>query len=125
MQTSKKYYLYLWRHKFVDPETNEIVERTCFGITGNPNGRLQKYEGSVGHRVQFTALWEGNERLIRDLEDQIKSHSFDNRVTGHRGYRYEWIDESIPYNEIYDWINLTLVPGVTGVTNCNVDEVIY
>ena len=124
MQTSKKHYLYLWRHKFVDPDTDKVIERTCFGITGNPNVRIKKYEGSVGHRVYFTALWEGPKRLIQDIEDQIKSYSVNDRVVGHQGSKYEWMNESVSYEELYDWINLTLVPSVSGVILSNIDEVV-
>jgi len=109
------HYLYLWRHRYVDDDTDKIVERTCFGITSNPKRRIQGYEGHVGHKVRFSALWSGSERLIRELECQIKEHSEGFRFVGTGNFRYEWITEEIPYNQLYDWINLTLVTGVDGV----------
>lgn len=110
------YYLYLWRHRYVDDLTEEIVERTCFGITGNPTRRIQSYEGHVGHRVRFSALWIGPERLIRELETQIKEHSGGFRFVGTNDYKYEWITEEVPYQQIYDWVSLTLISGADGVT---------
>jgi hypothetical protein len=115
MQESKTYYLYLWRHRYIDPETDQIVERTCFGITGNPKRRVQGYEGHVGHKVKFSALWAGPERLIRELESQIKDHSEGFRFVGTDNFKYEWITEEIPYDQLHDWISLTLVNSVDGV----------
>ena len=115
MQESKQYYLYLWRHRYVDPDLNEIVERTCFGITSNPERRIQGYEGHVGHRVRFSALWTGPERLIRELESQIKDHSEGFRFVGTGNFKYEWITEQVPYDQLYDWIELTLTKSVDGV----------
>lgn len=115
MQEYKNHYLYLWRHKYVDPDSNEIVERTCFGITGNPMRRIQGYEGHVGHKVKFSALWSGPERLIRDLESQIKDHAEGFRFTGTGNFKYEWITEQVPYEQLFDWIDLTLIHGVDGV----------
>jgi hypothetical protein len=119
MQESKTYYLYLWRHRYVDPETDQIVERTCFGITSNPKRRIQGYEGHVGHRVQFSALWTGPERLIRELESQIKDHSEGFRFVGTDNFKYEWITEEVPYDQFYDWVNLTLTKSVDGVIAVN------
>lgn len=116
MPEFKQHYLYLWRHKYVDPDTDKIAERTCFGITSNPTRRIQGYEGHVGHKVRFSALWSGPERLIRELESQIKAHSEGFRFVGTGNFKYEWITEEVPYEQLYDWINLTLVTGVDGVT---------
>jgi hypothetical protein len=123
MQESKQYYLYLWRHRYVDPDSNEIVERTCFGITGNPERRIQGYEGHVGHRVRFSALWTGPERLIRELESQIKDHSEGFRFVGTGNFKYEWITEQVPYDQFYDWVGLTLVNSVDGVVAVNLEEI--
>ena len=122
MQESKPYYLYLWRHRYVDPDSNEIIERTCFGITGNPTRRIQGYEGHVGHRVRFSALWTGPERLIRELESQIKDHSEGFRFVGTGNFKYEWITEQVPYDQFYDWVNLTLTKSVDGVVSVNPEE---
>ena len=116
MQEFKPHYLYLWRHRYVDPDSNEIVERTCFGITSNPMRRIQGYEGHVGHRVNFSALWTGPERLIRELESQIKDHSEGFRFIGTGKFKYEWITEQVPYDQFYDWVDLTLTKSVDGVT---------
>lgn len=115
MLDSKQYYLYLWQHKYVDPDTDKIVERTCFGITSNPTRRIQNYEGHVGHKVKFSALWSGPERLIRELESQIKEQSEGFRFVGTGDFRYEWITEEIPYAQIHDWVDLTLTKSVDGV----------
>lgn len=119
MQVSKQYYLYLWQHKYFDSDTNEVIERTCFGITSNPRRRIQGYEGHVGHKVKFSALWTGPERLIRELESQIKDHSEGFRFIGTDNFKYEWITELVPYNQIYDWIDITLTKGVDGITQLN------
>ena len=123
MQESKQYYLYLWRHRYVDPDSNEIVERTCFGITSNPERRIQGYEGHVGHRVRFSALWTGPERLIRELESQIKDHSEGFRFVGTGNFKYEWITEQVPYDQFYDWVNLTLTKSVDGVVAVDYKEI--
>jgi hypothetical protein len=117
------YYLYLWRHRFVDPDTNQIIERTCFGITSNPRRRIQGYEGHVGHRVRFSAIWTGPERLIRELESQIKTHSEGHRFVGTGNFQYEWINEEITYDQLYDWIELTLTKSVDGVIAVNPEEI--
>lgn len=122
MQESKTYYMYLWRHKYVDPETDQIAERTCFGITSNPKRRIQGYEGHVGHRVKFSALWSGPERLIRELESQIKAHSEGFRFVGTDNFKYEWITEQVPYDQLYDWVDLTLTKSVDGVIAVNPEE---
>lgn len=122
MPESKTYYLYLWRHKYIDPDSDQIVERTCFGITSNPKRRIQGYEGHVGHKVKFSALWTGPERLIRELESQIKDHSEGFRFVGTDNFKYEWITELVSYDQIYDWIEITLTKGVDGVTAVNPEE---
>lgn len=123
MQESKQYYLYLWRHRYIDPDSNEIVERTCFGITSNPKRRIQGYEGHVGHRVKFSALWTGPERLIRELESQIKDHSEGFRFVGTGNFKYEWITEQVLYDQLYDWINLTLIKSVDGVIALDPEDI--
>jgi hypothetical protein len=123
MQESKQYYLYLWRHRYIDPDSNEIVERTCFGITSNPERRIQGYEGHVGHRVRFSALWTGPERLIRELESQIKDHSEGFRFVGTGNFKYEWITEQVPYDQFYDWVDLTLTKSVDGVVAVDLEKV--
>ena len=122
MQESKQYYLYLWRHRYIDPDSNEIVERTCFGITSNPERRIQGYEGHVGHRVRFSALWTGPERLIRELESQIKDHSEGFRFVGTGNFKYEWITEQVPYDQFYDWVDLTLTKSVDGVVAVDLEK---
>lgn len=123
MQESKQYYLYLWRHRYVDPESEEIVERTCFGITSNPTRRIQGYEGHVGHKVKFSALWTGPERLIRELESQIKDHSEGFRFVGTGNFKYEWITEQVPYDQFYDWVDITLANNVDGVISLNPEDI--
>ena len=123
MLESKTYYLYLWRHKYIDPDSDQIIERTCFGITSNPKRRIQGYEGHVGHRVKFSALWTGPERLIRELESQIKDHSEGFRFVGTDNFKYEWITELVSYDQIFDWIDITLTKSVDGVVAVNPEEI--
>jgi len=105
MSTPKTYYFYLWRHRFVDDATDKIIARTCFGITSNPANRIHGYEGHVGHVVKFAQLWTGTERLIRELETRIKSDFFQHTVVGTDGFRYEWIDETVDFESIVNWVN--------------------
>ena len=81
-----------------------LVIRTCFGITGNPDNRRNGYEGHVGHSVEFEHLWTGPERVIRTLEDRIKQDFADYLLIGHRGYRYEWITEEVPFEQIVQYL---------------------
>ena len=118
------HYLYLWQHKYVDPDTDQIVQRTCFGITGDLKSRIRGYEGHVGHKVRFSAVWGGPERWIRDLEFQIKEHSVNQRFVGLGGYKYEWINEDVSYDQIHDWIELTLTKSVDGVVAVDTTELL-
>lgn len=113
----------MWRHKYIDPDSDQIIERTCFGITSNPKRRIQGYEGHVGHRVKFSALWTGPERLIRELESQIKDHSEGFRFVGTDNFKYEWITELVSYDQIFDWIDITLTKSVDGVVAVNPEEI--
>jgi hypothetical protein len=105
MQASKPYYFYLWRHRYIDDTTNEVVSRTCFGITGNIDDRRNGYEGHVGHTVKFERVWSSTEpRIIRDLESRVKVDFDEYLVRGHRNYRYEWINESIPFEDVVKYV---------------------
>jgi hypothetical protein len=116
MSTPKVYYFYLWRHRFVDDATDQIIARTCFGITSNPDGRTQGYEGHVGHVVKFAKLWTGSERLIRELETRIKSDFHQQIVVGTGGFRYEWINETIDFDSIVGWVNWETENTFIGIT---------
>jgi hypothetical protein len=105
MAESKTYYFYLWRHYFFDPEIKQLIWRTCFGITSNPAGRIQGYEGHVGHVVKFDRMWSGPERLIRELESRVKSDFADYLFVGTNDYRYEWINEEVELETINQWID--------------------
>jgi len=102
MQESN-YYFYLWRHRIVTDD-DQIMWRTCLGITGNPDNRTQGYEGHVGHVVKFAKLWSGPKRLIQELETKIKSDFYDYLFVGTRGFRYEWITEEIEFDNIVNWV---------------------
>ena len=102
MAEFKKQWLYLWQHKIVIDGL--IVIRTCFGITGNLDNRKNGYEGHVGHTIEFSNLWVGPYRPIKDLEDHIKLAFGDYLVVGHRNFHYEWINENITPQQIIDWI---------------------
>ena len=116
MQESKLYYFYLWRHRFVDDVTDEIITRTCFGLTSNPPNRIHGYEGHVGHVVKFARLWSGPERLIRELETRIKLDFYQHIVVGTDGFRYEWIDETIDVESIFKWVEWEVENTFTGIT---------
>ena len=107
MAVSEIQYLYLWRHKIAMPN-DTIVTRTCFGITGNPDNRRNGYEGHVGHDVVFERLWVGPYRPIKDFEDHIKGEFNDYLYVGHRNFKYEWINEEIPFEQIVGWVEWEL-----------------
>lgn len=115
MSTPKVYYFYLWRHRFVDDAADKIIARTCFGITSNPAGRTQGYEGHVGHVVKFARLWTGSERLIRELETRIKSDFYQQIVVGTGGFRYEWIDETVNFENIVQWVEWEVANTFVGI----------
>ena len=116
MQESKAYYFYLWRHRYVDDATDQIITRTCLGITSNPNSRIHGYEGHVGHTVRFTGLWTGPERLIRELEAKIKSEFYDYLFVGTDNFRYEWIDENIEHTALHQWVEWEVENSYIGIT---------
>lgn len=107
------YDFYLWRHCYVD-ENDNIVCRTCFGITSNRDNRRNGYEGHVGHSVVFEHVWTGPERLIRELESKIKLDFADYLVKGHRNFVYEWINEEIEFDNIVNYVEWE-VKRLTGV----------
>jgi hypothetical protein len=72
---SELYNFYLWRHRYVDDDTDAVVTRTCFGITSDLDGRQNGYEGHVGHAIRWAATWAGPERPIRELEHRLKKNS--------------------------------------------------
>lgn len=110
-------YFYLWKNRIVLLD-DTIVTRTCFGITGNLDDRQNGYEGHVGHPIQFYAVWEGPDRVIRSIEHKIKVTFDAYRVTGHRNFKYEWIDEQIPFDQVLSWVTWELQdhPSVTKIT---------
>ena len=115
MTTPKVYYFYLWRHRFVDDATDAVIARTCFGITSNPQHRIQGYEGHVGHVVKFVRLWTGPERLIRELESRIKSDFYQRIVVGTGGFRYEWIDETVDFDSVVNWVEWEVANTFVGI----------
>ena len=117
MQESN-YYFYLWRHRYVedDDNTDQIITRTCIGITSNPNSRIHGYEGHVGHTVRFTSLWTGPERLIRELEAKIKSEFYDYLFVGTDNFRYEWIDENVEHTAVCQWVEWEVENSYIGIT---------
>jgi hypothetical protein len=97
-------YFYLWRHRYVDDASDQIVSRTCFGITSNKDSRQNGYEGHVGHCVQFARVWSGPERLMRVLESKVKQDFRDYLVVGHRNFRYEWINEEVEFDIVVKYV---------------------
>ena len=101
---SDLYHFYLWRHRYVDDDTDAIITRTCFGITSNLDKRQNGYEGHVGHPICWKALWQGPERQVRELEHRLKDAFRDYLFAGYNDYVYEWVDETVPYENITNWI---------------------
>lgn len=105
MPESDQLYLYLWSHRFWDPDQDRLMTRVCFGITSDPDNRTNGYEGHVGHRVRFEHLWQGPDRLIRELEIKIKTDFQDYLFVGHRDFTYEWLAEDITMEQISGWVS--------------------
>jgi hypothetical protein len=120
MQESN-YYFYLWRHRIVTDD-NQIVCRTCLGITGNPDNRTQGYEGHVGHVVKFARLWKGPKRLIQELEIRIKRDFYDYLFVGTRGFRYEWINESIDFESVVKWVEWEIQNTFIGIESAEIAQ---
>jgi hypothetical protein len=57
------------------------------------------------------------------LESQIKDHSEGFRFVGTGNFKYEWITEQVPYDQFYDWINLTLIKSVDGVVALDPEDI--
>lgn len=110
------YYFYLWQHTFWDPTSQSIITRTCLGITKDLDDRKNGYEGHVGHVIEFAHLWGGPERPVRALEDQIKQDFSEYLVTGHRGFRYEWINEEVEIENIVKYLDWEVENKYTGIT---------
>lgn len=105
MLESDQLYFYLWSHRFWDPEQDQLVTRTCFGITQDHDNRQNGYEGHVGHAVKFSHIWSGPSRLIRELESKVKQEFREYLFCGHRNYVYEWILEPIELEQIAAWVD--------------------
>lgn len=114
MPESNPYYFYLWQHRYVN-DADQITTRTCFGITKNITDRVKGYEGHVGHIVRFSHVWQGPERLIRELESRIKSDFYDETFVGTNNYRYEWIRESIKIEEVLQWVEWEVKNTFVGI----------
>lgn len=119
MLASDRLYLYLWSHRFWDPDRDELITRVCFGITSDPDNRRNGYEGHVGHTVRFEHLWSGPDRLIRELETKIKTDFQDYLFVGHRGFTYEWLDSEITLEQIRNWVlfEIAEIPSVQEVSD--------
>jgi len=109
MPESDQLYFYLWSHRFWDSEQEQLVTRTCFGITQDYDNRQNNYEGHVGHTVKFSHIWRGPTRLIRELEIKVKHDFLDYLFCGHKNYVYEWITEPIKYEQIAAWVEWEVV----------------
>jgi hypothetical protein len=102
--TTSPHIFYLWRHRFVDDDTDAIITRTCFGITSDLDKRQNSYEGHVGHAIKWSRLWQGPERQIRELEHRLNATFRDYLFSGHKDFVYEWVDETIPFEDIKNWV---------------------
>jgi hypothetical protein len=105
-QTSKLWF-YLWQKRVV-LDNDQIVTRTCFGITSNVDNRVNNYEGANGHAVEFLDLWSGPDRPIKELESRLKATFNEQLVTGFRNFKYEWVNETVPYEQIKGWVEWEL-----------------
>ena len=88
-------YLYTWQN---------YLGRTCFGITTDLVRRQNNYEGSCGDTVNFINVWEGPDRALRELENEIKNAFREYTWIGARDWTYEWINPEISYDQLYGWI---------------------
>ena len=84
-----EYYFYMWRHPYTG--------MTCYGITGNPEQRLRKYEGHNGFEVNWSYLIGANESTIRELEKKLKNLIV---TKGYACKGYEWILADVGYDSI-------------------------
>jgi hypothetical protein len=114
MQESKPYYFYMWQHKFVDTD-DQILTRTCFGITSDLDSRQQGYEGHVGHTVRFLQVWTGPQRLVRELEHRLKSDFHDYLFVGHKNFRYEWLLETVSWDSVVKWVEWEVANTFRGI----------
>jgi hypothetical protein len=103
----KQLWFYLWKKRIL-LDNDQIVIRTCFGITSDANNRRNNYEGANGHDVEFLDLWSGPDRPIRELETKLKLAFEEQLVTGFRNFKYEWVDETISYEQIKGWVEWEL-----------------
>lgn len=113
MQESDHYF-YLWRNRIVN-DADQIVWRTCLGITGHPDNRTHGYEGHCGHTVKFAKLWTGPKRLIQELEIKIKRDFYDYLFVGTGGFRYEWITEDVEFENIVKWVEWEVENSFVGI----------
>jgi hypothetical protein len=65
--------------------------------------------------VRFERLWTGPERLIRELENRIKSDFYDHIVIGTNGFRYEWIREDVEFDAIVGWTEWEVANTFQGI----------
>lgn len=101
---SEDHCFYLWRHRYIDDDTDTAITRTCFGITSNLDKRQNGYEGHVGHTIKWAGTWSGPERQIRELEHRLKSAFRDYLFSGHNDAVYEWVDQTIAFEDIRNWV---------------------
>jgi hypothetical protein len=103
----KQLWFYLWKKRIL-LDNDQIIERTCFGITSDVDNRCNNYEGANGHDVKFLALWAGPDRPIRELETKLKLVFDEQLVTGFRNFKYEWINETVPFEQVKGWVEWEL-----------------
>jgi hypothetical protein len=103
----KQHYFYLWQKRIL-LDNDQIVTRTCFGITSDFDNRRNNYEGANGHAVEFCDLWLGPYRPIKELESRLKAVFSEQLVTGFRNFKYEWVNETVPYEQIKAWVEWEL-----------------
>jgi hypothetical protein len=104
---SNQLWFYLWKKRVVIG-ADQIVTRTCFGITSNTDKRRNSYEGANGHAVEFVDLWVGPSRPIKELESRLKASFDEHLVVGFRNFKYEWVDETVTYEQIKGWVDWEL-----------------
>jgi hypothetical protein len=103
----KPLWFYLWRKRIL-LDDDQVVTRTCFGITTDIDNRRNNYEGANGHDVEFLDMWHGPNRPVKELETKLKQVFSEQLVTGFRNFKYEWVNETVPYEQVKSWVEWEL-----------------
>ena len=54
--------------------------------------------------------------MIVQIENRIKVDFFQHTVVGTGGFRYEWINEEVKFDDIVNWVNWEVENTFIGIT---------